>query len=71
MLSGHSHGGQFRLPGVGALFVPRATGAYVAGWYEQDGTHLFVNRGIGWSIAPLRLWCPPELAEIQLVPMGW
>lgn len=68
VLAGHSHGGQLRLPGVGALFVPKASEGYVAGWYEQDGSHLFVSRGIGWSIAPVRLWCPPEIAEIRLVP---
>ncbi len=69
VLAGHSHGGQFRLPGVGALFVPRATHAYVAGWYREGESHLFVSRGLGWSIAPMRLWCPPELAEIRLAPL--
>lgn len=68
VLAGHSHGGQFRIPGVGALFVPRATDAFVAGWYQQSGSHLFVSRGLGWSIAPVRLWCPPEVAEIRLIP---
>jgi len=68
VLAGHSHGGQFRIPGLGALFVPRATDAYVAGWYAQDDSHLFVSRGLGWSIAPVRLWCPPEIAEHRLVP---
>lgn len=68
VLSGHSHGGQVRLPLLGAAWVPRGTGPYVAGWYEESGSALFVSRGIGWSIAPLRMWCPPELALIQLVP---
>jgi predicted MPP superfamily phosphohydrolase len=70
VLAGHSHGGQFRVPGFGALFVPKATKAFVAGWYSQGDSHLFVSRGIGWSIAPVRLWCPPEIAEIRLVPAG-
>ena len=68
VLAGHSHGGQLRLPRLGALFVPTATGPYVAGWYERDGTWLFVSRGVGWSIAPVRLWCPPEVAELHLLP---
>lgn len=70
VLSGHSHGGQVRIPGLGALWVPRGTGPYVAGWYERQGTALFVSRGVGWSIAPVRTGCPPELAEITLSPPG-
>lgn len=68
VLSGHAHGGQLRLPGLGALWVPRGTGAQVAGWYRQDNTHQFVSRGVGWSIAPLRFRCPPELVELLLSP---
>ena len=68
VLSGHSHGGQVRLPLLGAGWVPMGTGPYVAGWYALGGTHLFVSRGIGWSIAPVRIACPPELARIRLEP---
>ena len=68
ILAGHSHGGQVRLPMLGAAWVPMGTGHTVAGWYTLGGTHLFVSRGIGWSIAPLRLGCAPELARIQLEP---
>ncbi len=68
VLSGHSHGGQVRIPGLGALWAPRGTGTYLAGWFEQDGCYLFVSRGLGWSVAPLRLHCPPELAWIHLTP---
>ncbi|MCB9777805.1 MAG: metallophosphoesterase [Alphaproteobacteria bacterium] len=68
VLAGHSHGGQVRLPRLGALWVPRGTGAYVAGWYPLDDSWLFVSRGVGWSVAPFRLHCPPELALIELLP---
>ncbi len=68
VLAGHSHGGQVRLPGLGAAWVPLGTGRFIAGWYSLGSAHLFVSRGLGWSIAPVRLWCPPELARIQLVP---
>lgn len=68
VLAGHSHAGQVRLPLLGAAWVPMGTGRYVGGWYQSNGTWLFVSRGIGWSIAPMRLWCPPELAWIELVP---
>jgi len=68
VLAGHSHAGQVRLPMLGAAWVPMGTGRYVGGWYQSGTTWLFVGRGIGWSIAPLRLWCPPEMAWIELVP---
>jgi uncharacterized protein len=68
VLAGHAHGGQMRLPGIGPLWVPKGTGSYFSGWYRQDNTHLFVSRGLGWSVAPVRLFCPPELAWIEVVP---
>jgi predicted MPP superfamily phosphohydrolase len=68
VLSGHTHGGQVRLPGVGALFLPRGSGAFPWGWFEDRGSWLFVCRGLGWSVAPLRWRSPPELAVIQLTP---
>jgi uncharacterized protein len=68
VLSGHSHGGQVRLGRLGAPWLPKGTGAYVMGWFEADGVHLFVSRGLGWSLAPVRWRCPPELARIKLLP---
>ncbi|RME29001.1 MAG: hypothetical protein D6798_01100, partial [Deltaproteobacteria bacterium] len=68
VLAGHSHGGQVHLPLLGPLWVPRGTDGYVAGWYHEAGADLFVHRGLGWSIAPLRLHCPPELACLHLLP---
>ena len=68
VLSGHSHAGQIRLPLVGSPWLPKGTGEYVGGWYEVQGVPLFVSRGVGWSLLPLRLWCPPELAVIELTP---
>lgn len=68
VLSGHSHGGQVRLPGLGAPWLPKGTGPYVAGWYEHEDTWLFVSRGLGWSLAPIRYDCPPELALVTLLP---
>ena len=68
VLSGPSHGGQVCIPGLGAVWAPRGTGPYLAGWFEENGSHLFVSRGLGWSVAPIRLHCPPELAWINLIP---
>ena len=68
VLSGHTHAGQVRLPVVGPFFLPRGSGPFPGGWYQQGETWLFVSRGIGWSIAPVRFRCPPELARVRLVP---
>jgi predicted MPP superfamily phosphohydrolase len=69
-LAGHSHAGQVRAPVLGALWAPMGTGRYVAGWYRQGDHHLHVGRGLGWSIAPVRWGCPPELSWIRLGPAG-
>jgi hypothetical protein len=68
VLSGHAHGGQIRLPRAGSFFVPTGCDDYIAGWYREGDSHLFVSRGLGWSLAPVRLNCPPEIAEIELLP---
>lgn len=68
VLAGHTHGGQVVVPGLGGFFLPRGSGAYPWGWYRRDPTWLFVSRGIGWSIAPLRVACPPEVVVLRLIP---
>jgi predicted MPP superfamily phosphohydrolase len=67
-LAGHTHGGQVRLPGLGPLFLPRGSGSYPWGWYGAAPHHLFVHRGMGWSVAPFRWGALPEIATIRLVP---
>jgi predicted MPP superfamily phosphohydrolase len=68
VLAGHTHGGQVRIPLLGPFFLPRGSGPYPWGWYEQDGVWMFVSRGLGWSVAPLRWRAPPEIAMVTLVP---
>ncbi len=68
VLAGHTHGGQVRLPLLGPVFLPRGSGAYPWGWYSHHDVHLFVSRGLGWSVAPVRWRAPPEIAEVELVP---
>lgn len=68
VLAGHTHGGQVRIPVLGPFFLPRGSGAYPWGWYEMEGVHLFVSRGLGWSVAPVRWRCPPEIARVRMVP---
>ncbi|GMX63069.1 metallophosphoesterase [Paenibacillus elgii] len=62
-LSGHSHGGQVRLPFYGHVLAPKFGKKYVLGHYVLGGgkLQLFVNRGIGVSTHPVRFLCRPEL----------
>jgi predicted MPP superfamily phosphohydrolase len=64
--AGHTHGGQVRLPGLPPFWLPAGCGRYVAGWYERDGSRLYVSRGIGAKTLPVRLWCRPEVALFTL-----
>jgi hypothetical protein len=66
MVSGHTHGGQVRLPLVGALELPIMGRKYVEGWFRLGGMQLYVNRGIGTVGLPFRLDCPPEITLITL-----
>lgn len=65
-LSGHSHGGQIRLPLIGAMVTPQGTGEYIQGLYTKGNSHLYVSRGIGTSILPIRIFCPPELVIFEI-----
>jgi uncharacterized protein len=64
VLSGHTHGGQVVLPGVGA--VAKARFPILQGLGRQDNTSIFVSRGIGTVYVPVRINCPPEVAIITL-----
>jgi uncharacterized protein len=66
MLSGHSHGGQIRLPFVGPLVLPPLGEKYPEGHYRFNQMQLYVNRGIGTVGLPFRLNCPPEITVITL-----
>ena len=69
VLAGHTHGGQFRVPLIGALHTQ---GTYLsrqrpAGWFERGRSRMFVSRGIGESF-PFRFGAPPQAVLIRLVP---
>lgn len=66
MLSGHSHGGQIRLPFLGPLILPSLGKKYVEGHFNFGSMQLYVNRGIGTVGLPFRLNCPPEITVITL-----
>jgi len=64
VLSGHTHGGQIVLPGVGAL--ARRSFPVLSGLGQQGDTSIFVSRGIGTIYVPVRINCPPEVALLTL-----
>ena len=68
VLSGHAHGGQFRLPFVGGLVAPNQGlfPKYDAGLYTEENTNMVVSRGIGNSILPFRFNNRPEVILIEL-----
>jgi hypothetical protein len=66
MLSGHSHGGQIRLPFLGALVLPPMGRKYIEGWFRLGDLQLYVNRGIGTVGVPFRFDCPPEITVLTL-----
>lgn len=69
ILSGHSHGGQVRLPFLGPIILPYLGRKYVEGHFSLPGDlQLYVNRGIGTCGLPLRLFCPPEITVLTLQP---
>lgn len=66
ILSGHSHGGQINVFGWRPI-LPPGSGAYTAGWYQDDGgVPLYVSRGLGTSVLPLRFGARPEIAVFEL-----
>jgi len=64
VLSGHTHGGQVVLPGIGAVAAQKFP--VVAGVGRQRQTTVFVSRGVGTVYVPVRINCPPEVAILTL-----
>lgn len=73
VLAGHTHGGQIRLPLLGALTTRDALGPYYdEGRFQFPSpslrglTTLYINAGVGTSVLPIRFFCPPRFAVIEL-----
>ena len=64
VLSGHTHGGQVVLPGLGAVAAKKFP--VIAGFARRDNTSIFVSRGVGTVYVPYRLNCPPDVSVITL-----
>jgi uncharacterized protein len=70
-LAGHTHGGQVRLPFIGAPIVPSRYGQrYVAGHIVENGRHFFVSTGIGTSGIAVRFGVPPTIFLVVIGSTG-
>lgn len=68
MLSGHTHGGQVRLPLLGTPVVPSRFGSkYAGGLVKGPACRVLISRGIGMSVLPIRWGVPPEIVEVELL----
>lgn len=67
ILCGHSHGGQWRPPLIPPLWLPYGCRGRTHGHYHRNRHRLYVNRGLGWSLLPLRWSCPPEILTIDWI----
>lgn len=66
VLSGHTHGGQVRLPGIRSLYRSKLGERFVEGWNRLNSTQIYVSRGIGKVVVPIRVACPAEIACLRL-----
>ncbi len=69
-LSGHTHGGQVRVPFYGALRLPTWGRLFQSGFYDLNALKLYVNRGIGTITFHVRFFCPPEIACFDITNTG-
>lgn len=67
VLCGHSHGGQWRFPGIPTFWLPPGCNGRIAGTHETSRHRLYINRGLGWSFIPFRYRCKPEIGVIDWV----
>jgi len=65
-LSGHSHGGQIKMPGVHPFWLPDLAKKYYRGYYRVGPLQLYTNRGIGTVALPFRFCAPPEVTLLTL-----
>jgi len=66
MLCGHTHGGQVNIPFIGPPVLPVKNRRYSDGLIQTPKTPLFISKGIGWAVLPIRFNCYPEIAVLTL-----
>ena len=67
MIAGHTHGGQVNLQFVGPHVLPVKNKAYSSGFIRTGNTRLYISRGLGWGMLPVRFNCFPEISVLTLV----
>ena len=65
VLSGHTHGGQITFLGI-VPFKPRGSGRYMKGWYEDKEPKMYVSKGVGTSVLPVRFGARAEVVVIDV-----
>jgi predicted MPP superfamily phosphohydrolase len=71
VLCGHTHGGQVVVPFLGPPVLPVNNKNYSSGLtYSSRGLAVFISKGIGWAVYPVRLNCLPEIAVLELYPQN-
>ena len=65
ILSGHTHGGQITFLGI-VPFKPRGSGKYLKGWYKESEPKMYISKGIGTSILPIRFGARAEMVEMEI-----
>lgn len=69
VLAGHTHGGQVNLPIFGNVYARRREGMrFKLGWDCLGATQIYVSRGIGTVVVPVRYRCPAEIPHLRLLP---
>lgn len=68
-ISGHTHGGQVNIPFIGTPILPVKNKKYSSGYIQNSKNGVFISRGIGWAIIPVRFNCSPEIAVLNLLPV--
>ena len=66
IMAGHSHGGQVRIPGYGAIALPYGVGPYDLGFFQTEKGPMYVNAGIGTYRVPWRFNCRPEITVVTI-----
>jgi len=64
-MAGHTHGGQIAIANK-AIFTPPGSGRFVAGWYMTPWGELYVSKGVGTSVLPMRIGARPEIAVFEM-----
>ncbi|PNQ72364.1 metallophosphoesterase [Hanstruepera neustonica] len=65
VLSGHTHGGQITFLGI-VPFKPQGSGKYLKGWYKETEPKMYISKGIGTSILPIRFGARAEMVEMEI-----